>query len=79
MNSPEKILNFILGIQIWDIAKLVISFTLFLYVIFAYIVVRQVGLMASTLVVPIDLPIKFVAWVHLGLAIFAFLLALMIL
>lgn len=75
----EQLLHFILTIQIWDIAKLVVFFVLLLYIVFAFIVVRQVGLMARTLVVPIDLPIKTIAWLHLGLAIFAFLLALVML
>jgi len=79
MNDSEPILNFILGIQVWDIAKIFASFVFLLYVIFAFVVLRQVNLMAETLAVPIDLPIKALAWLHLGLAIFAFLLALIVL
>lgn len=80
MKMPlDRLFDFIFSIQIWDVAKLVASLTLLLYVIFAWIVVRQVNLMARTLIVPIDLPIKMVAWIHLGLAIFLFLLALVIL
>jgi len=76
MTPFEQVLNFIFKIQVWDIAKLIVSLIFLLYIVFALIVVRQVNLMAKTLVVPIDLPIKTVAWFHLGLAIFAFLLAL---
>ena len=80
MKAPfEQTLESFLSIQVWDIAKLFVSFTFLLYVIFALIIVRQVNLMAKTLIVPIDLPIKFIAWIHLGLAIFAFLLVLIIL
>lgn len=79
MTSFDQVLDFIFTIQVWDIAKLVVSFVLFLYIVFAFIVIRQVSLMARTLVVPIDLPIKIIAWLHLGLAIFAFLLALVML
>lgn len=79
MTSFDQVLDFIFTIQVWDVAKLVVSFILLLYIVFAFIVLRQVGLMASTLVVPIDLPIKTIAWLHLGLAIFAFLLALVML
>lgn len=79
MSPFEQVLHFILAIQVWDVAKLFVSFILLLYIVFAFIVLRQIGLMASTLVVPIDLPIKTIAWLHLGLAIFAFLLALVML
>ena len=80
MKAPfEQVLESLLSVQVWDIAKLFISFALLLYVVFALIVVRQVNLMAKTLIVPIDLPIKFVAWIHFGLAIFTFLLVLIIL
>lgn len=79
MSPFEQLLHFILTIQVWDIAKLLVSFALLLYIIFAFVVVRQVDLMARTLVVPIDLPIKIVAWIHLGLAIFVLLLALVML
>lgn len=79
MSPFEQLLHFILTIQVWDIAKLLVSFALLLYIIFAFIVIRQVDLMARTLVVPIDLPIKIVAWIHLGLAIFVLLLALVML
>ena len=77
--SFEEILESLLSIQVWDIAKLFISFVFLLYIIFALIIVRQVNLMDKTLIVPIDLPIKLVAWIHLGLAIFTFLLVLIIL
>ena len=79
MTFPEQVLEFILTLQAWDVAKVFVCFTLLLYVIFAFVVLRQVNLMARTLAVPIDLPIKTVAWFHLGLAIFAFLLALVML
>lgn len=79
MNSPESILNFILGIQIWDMAKIFACFVFFLYLVFAFVVLRQVNLMATTLNVPVDLPIKTFTWLLFGLAIFAFLLALIIL
>ncbi len=75
----EQTLESLLSIQVWDIAKLFVSLIFFLYIVFALIIVKQVGLMAKTLIVPIDLPIKFVAWIHLGLAILTFLLVLIIL
>ena len=75
----EQILEFLLSIQIRNVVKLIASLTILLYIVFAWIVVRQVNLMAKTLMVPIDLPIKIVAWLHLGLSIFVFLISLVIL
>ena len=79
MTNFDQLLTLILSIQIWGIAKLIVSLALLLYIIFALIIVRQVGLMAKTLIVPIDLLIKIVAWIHLSLAILVFLLALIVL
>lgn len=79
MNHFEQVLDFILTIQIWSLVKVFVGGALLLYVVFAFIVVRQVNLMAETLNVPIALPIKTVAWLHLGLAIFTLLFALIIL
>jgi len=79
MTPFEQVLEFILTLQVWDVAKVFVCFTFLLYVIFAFVVLRQVNLMARTLAVPIDLSIKTAAWLHLGLAIVAFLLALMVL
>ena len=75
----DQILKSIFSIQVWDVAKLFVCFVLLLYIIFSYVVFRQADLMAKTLVVPIYLPIKIIALVHLFLAIFAFVLAVAIL
>lgn len=75
----DQILKSIFSIQVWDVAKLFVCFVLLLYIIFSYVVFRQADLMAKTLAVPIYLPIKIIALVHLFLAIFAFVLAVAIL
>lgn len=79
MSPFEQILTHIVSFQFSGLAKLVVSFAFFLYLLFALVIVRQVHLMSRTLIVPIDFPIKLLAWIHFGLAIFSFLLALMIL
>lgn len=50
-----------------------------LYIVFAFMVVRQVQLMTQTITIPFDPILRLIAWVHLFLAIGVFLLALIIL
>lgn len=50
-----------------------------LYIVFAFMVVRQVQLMTQTVAIPFDPILRLIAWVHLFLAIGVFLLALVIL
>lgn len=79
MSPFERILNYIVGFQFGGLVKLVVDFAFFLYIFFAFIIIRQVNLMSRTLVVPIAFPIKLLAWIHFGLAIFSFLVALVVL
>ncbi len=79
MSPFERILASLIDFQFAGLAKLIVSLTFFLYVFFAFIIVRQVHLMSRTLIVPINLPIKLLAWIHFGLALFSFLLAIVIL
>jgi len=50
-----------------------------IYIVFAFIVVRQVRLMTSVLNGSIDLPLKAIALGHLAIAVTVFLMALTIL
>jgi len=77
--SFEQIINLIFSISIWSVAKLLVVFSLLLYILFAFIVLKQVKFMLKTLIVPIELPVKLFAFLHLGLAIFLFFLAVIIL
>jgi len=79
MSPFEQFLQSLVNIQLGSLTRLFISFSFFLYLLFAFIIIRQVNLMSKTLVVPIDKAIKIMAWVHLGLAIFSFVLTLIIL
>jgi hypothetical protein len=79
MTPIERILDFILNFRFMGFYKIVFSLAFLVYILFALVVVRQVNLMVKTLIVPVDLYIKVIVWLHLGLAIFAFILALIIL
>jgi hypothetical protein len=61
------------------VIKLCILVFLVLYIIFAIVVVRQVKLMTRTLEVGLEVPIRFVAYVHLGFSVFVFILSIFIL
>lgn len=75
----DKILNFLINIQIWTISKAIVCFALFLYIIFAVVVVRQVRLMTEAIDFSLDWFLKMVAMIHLLGAIFVLLLAVIIL
>jgi hypothetical protein len=67
------------GIDIWFIAKILFLFAITIYIIFALVIVRQVGLMVRTLKVGFELPIQLIAFAHLLFAIGIFALAYTIL
>ena len=52
-------------------------FGMLFYLAFGVIVIRQVGLMSKTLNGAINLPIKIIAWVHLGVIIVLMLVILL--
>jgi len=52
-------------------------FGMLFYLAFGVIVIRQVGLMSKTLEGSFDLPIKIVAWAHLGMIIGLLLIILL--
>lgn len=64
---------------IWFGAKIFYLLGLLIYVIFAIVVVRQAKLMVATLNGALEAPVRLIAWIHLGLAVMVFLLALVIL
>lgn len=65
--------------SIWFLAKILFLVGLFVYVIFAGVVVRQVYLMTETLEVGFEAPVKLLAWLHLIVAVGIFILALLVL
>ncbi|MGB9706499.1 MAG: DUF5657 family protein [Microgenomates group bacterium] len=71
--------GFIPQFSIWWLVKGLFVLGLALYLAFAVIVIRQVGLMSRTLDGEFNLPLKFVAWIHFFVALGIFLIALLIL
>jgi len=68
-----------LGDSVWVAAKAVTVFALFLYMIFALVILRQVNLMTDTLDVGFEEPIRIFALFHLIFALGTFVLAIVIL
>lgn len=68
----------ILGISVWGIVKIGILIILAIYIIFAFVVVRQVQLMTDTLEVGFESQLKFLSFMHflfaIGVLIFAFII-----
>lgn len=68
----------IIGISVWGIIKIGILIILALYIIFAFVVVRQVQLMTATLEVGFESQLKFLSFIHflfaIGVLIFAFII-----
>lgn len=63
----------------WLVMKMLFLLAFLIYIAFAAMVIRQIGLMAKTLNTDFAIPIKLIAWVHLAMVILVFLLALVIL
>lgn len=66
-------------LSIWLVIKIFLCFAIFLYVIFAFVVVRQVSIMLNTLELGFETPIRFLSWSHFVFAVCVFVLALAIL
>ena len=79
MNSFENLLNQLFSISVWDIAQLSVLLFLLIYIIFSVVVIRQVKSMIQALNGTLDLPLRLIAWIHLGIAVFVFFLALIVL
>lgn len=67
------------GISVWFLVKILFLVAIVVYIIFALVVVRQVGLMTDTLEVGFERPVRIIAWVHLFFAMGILILAILIL
>lgn len=63
----------------WILVKFLLLIGFLIYIAFAVVVIRQVALMARTLTGDFNRWLKLVTWLHLGVAIGVFVLALVIL
>ncbi|MBI3443122.1 hypothetical protein HY008_00420 [Candidatus Woesebacteria bacterium] len=64
-----------IGISIWLIIKIMVLILLVVYIVFAFIIVKQVNLMLDTLDVGLEIPLKGIAIFHLLFAVGTFILA----
>lgn len=69
----------ITGITIWSVLKVLIIILLAIYVIFSYVIIRQVQLMTDTLVIGFEKQLKFLAFVHFLFAIAVLIFSIIIL
>lgn len=79
MTPIEIFLQTLIQIGVWDWVKLLVLFGLGLYIIFAFIIVREVDLMNRTLNGIFNLPIKVASLIHLIFSVLVFILGLIIL
>lgn len=75
----EETSNYILNFAVWDLTKVGLLLFLILYLIFALLVVRQVGLLNSVLGTNFSPLFRIVAFLHVLLALGVLLFALVIL
>jgi hypothetical protein len=81
MMPIEKLFQALLNVDfnIWLGVKICVLLALGLYILFAFVVVRQADLMSKTLNGALNLPIKIIAWLLLFLTLAVFILALVVL
>ena len=78
-SNSEDIIKFLLRIQFWDVVKILVCFGLFIYIIAALVIVKQVNMMADVIDGQTNPIIKGIALIHFLGAILVFLIALVIL
>lgn len=61
---------------IWFIVRAIVVFGFFIYIIFAFIVVKQVKLMTDTLELGFEKGIKLLSYFHLFLSLISFIAAI---
>ena len=81
MTPFEQLVQFLTSVSTnpWVLIKPLFLVAFLLYIAFAVVVVRQVKMMRQTLNGILDLPLKLISLVHLGVAVFVFILALIVL
>ena len=67
------------GFNDWILLKALALVILGVYLVFAFVIIRQVRLMTETLRLGFEKPAKFLSYVHLVFALFVFFAALIIL
>jgi hypothetical protein len=67
------------GFDFWILIKALALVLLAMYIIFAFVITRQVKLMTRTLHLGFESPAKILSYLHLAFAVFVFFAALIIL
>jgi hypothetical protein len=62
--------------SIWFIVKIFIIIALFLYLVFALVVIKQVQMMLSTIEAGLATPLKFLSYIHLLFAVVILIIAI---
>jgi len=71
--------NLVIGASVWMVVKWFIILALVLYLIFAFVIIRQVQLMTKTLEVGFEGQIRIISYLHLIAAIAVLMMALIVL
>ena len=79
MSGFDRLLLVLPGMSVWLVAKGLMVIALILYLVFAVVVIRQVQLMSRTLNGALELPLKLLSYIHLGLAVLVMLMAVVLL
>lgn len=69
----------LIGVSVWLVAKTCILLAVAIYLVFALVIIRQVGLMTDTVDVGFAVPVKLMAWGHFLFSVGIFILAILIL
>jgi hypothetical protein len=64
---------------VWTIVKIFYLIAFGVYAVFAFLVLTQVKQMSKTIITGFEKPLLILSYVHFGLAVLAFILALMLL
>jgi len=75
----DNLISSILNFNIWNIAKIFVLIGLAVYVVFAFIVVRQVKLMTEVVSGILTGILRFVSWILFLFSVFIFLSILLLL
>jgi len=67
------------GFDFWILIKTLALVLLAMYIVFAFVITRQVKLMTRTLHLGFESPAKILSYLHLAFAVFVFFAALIIL
>jgi len=77
MENFEKIINFFLSLSFWSVTKLVALVAILIYIVFTFIVIRQVSAMTEFITSPINFYLKLMAFLLFGVSVLVFVSCLL--